>query len=453
MMLETTQMASKDQWWQDEEDEEPKSVEEMIEESEKERIRREREMAEAKHEFEMAELKKRTTDLNPESSSLNAAGGEVRVRVASNGAYYTSGTVNGREVKFLVDTGASHCAMSTEMGDYVGGTRGLGYWSNTANGKAMFYKMVLDEVRVGDIVVRNVMGATGDGMKSDYILLGNSFLNEIDMEMEDSVITLRQEASERVIQERKVPNDSGDGVFGLWWLSKGEALAIGMAAMIPMFFFGMGAIVMESETVYTTTSGVVLEGTDWVEFQFEYESCLYDEEWDEYYDCYWEVGYECSANVKYSFDVNGTEFRSQDGLFLGEWSDPCRDFVMNVEQPVGSAVTVWYNPENPEESMLEPPGEGGWVLFFCCGPFFLVILVVTLVNARFSNGPKSSWGSDWGIHFNSGGGHHGGSHYGHGGRYWGSRFGPRFRRRARHRRVRTSRRRSSGGRRTSRRRR
>lgn len=459
-MLETVQMASKDQWWQDDEDEESKSVEEMIEESEKERIRREREMAEAKHELDMANLKQRSSGLNPQLSSTSVSSAEVIVKVASNGAYYTRGTVNGRKVKLLVDTGASYCAMSTETGNWIGGTRGESYISSTANGKAKFYKMVIDEIRVGDIVVRNVMGSTGDGVDEDldFVVLGNSFLNEIEMEMDDGVITLRQEASERVIQEGKVPNNVpngrlGDGVFGLWWLSKGEALAIGMAAMITIFFFGMGALVIDSEAVYNTTSGVVLEETSWFEESFEYESCLYDEEWDEYYDCYWEVGYECSANVKYFFDVNGTEFRSQDGLFLGEWDDPCREYVMNVELPVGSAVTVWYNPENPEDSMLEPPSDGGWVIFFCCGPFFLLILVVTLVNARFSNGPKTGWGSDWGVEFNSGGGHHRGPHYGQSGGYWGPRFGPRFRRRARHRRVRTSRRRSSGGSRSTRRRR
>jgi len=448
-------MASKDRWWDHDEDgpsagagDSKKSVEEMIDEAAKERLRRQEELAEAEHDYKVAQFKHKTEELVPGGVTKGGTA-EVKIR-AIRDMYRTEGSINGKPVTFLVDTGASFVSMETEQVEYIGAKTGKVQWLNTANGKSKGYEVPLDEVRVGGIVVRNVMGNSSDGMSmGGDILLGMSFLNEIEMNIDDDVMTLTQTGSERTIQEEK--KGSGDGVMGLWWLSPGEAVAIGLAAMITLFFFGMGALVMDSEAVYNTTSGVVLEDTSWFEESFEYESCLYDEEWDEYYDCYWEVGYECSANVKYFFDVNGTEFRSQDGLFLGEWSDPCREYVMNVELPVGSAVTVWYNPENPEDSMLEPPSDGGWIIFFCCGPFFLLILVVTLVNARFSNGPKTGWGSDLGIEFNSGGGYHRGPHYGQGGGYWGPRFGPRFRRRARHRRVRTSRRRSSGGRRSARR--
>jgi len=469
-------MAGKDRWWDHEEDEAPatdaedskKSVEEMLDEAEEERIRREKELAEAEHEYELAELRKKTSDLLPEGGAVGASTAnpfndppdiaEVRI-VMRNGRFYTRGWINQVSVNFVIDTGATSVHMSEEHREQIGIAKGPRMAYSTAGGKIWGHDISVDEVKIGQIVVRNLAGgSSSDGMhQKDYVLLGMSFLKHIDVDIDDGVMTLTQTSEDRGFQERKQvgPWSRGkgpqneDGVLGLWWLSKGEAAAIGMAAMITIFCFGMGAVVLAGETVYDTTSGVVLEGTKWFEEVYEYESCLYDEYYDEYYDCYWEYEYKCSADVKYFFDVNGTEFRSQDGLFLGTWDDPCRDYVENVDLPVGSAVTVWYDPDDPDDSMLEPPSDGGWVLFFCCGPFFLLILVITMVNARFSNGPKWSFESS-GLHFSSGGGHHGGHH----GRYWGPRWGPRFRFRGGSRRVRTSRRRSSGrGRRSSGRRR
>ena len=449
-------MANKDRWW-DKEEETPsesagstdskQDVEGLLNEAEKNRVKREEELAKAEHDYKVAQFDKKRKELMPETGTQRGPG-EHKIRATSNGMYRTNGTINGRDVTFLVDTGATNCAMSTKIAEYVGGKPGKSYWSSTANGRARSFELPLDEVRVGEIVVRNVMGASGEGMHDDYVLLGMSFLNEIEMDIDDDVMTLRQNGSDRDVQEGKKGVE--DGVLGLWWLSPGEAVSIGIAAMIAIFFFGMGAVVMAGEPVYESTAGVVLEGTEWWESEYEHEDCAYDEYNDVYYDCYYWYEYECGADVQYFFDVDGAEFRSQGSLFLGTWSDYCLEFAEDIELPIGSSVTVWYNVDNPEDSSLdEPLGMG--ILFFCCGPIFLLILIVTLVNARFSNGPKTGWGTDFGIQFNSGGGYHGGPQ-GHGGRYWGPRWGPRIRFGGPSRRVHTSRRRggrSSGGRSSS----
>ena len=56
--------------------------------------------------------------------------------------------------------------------------------------------------------------------------------------------------------------------------------------------------------------------------------------------------------------------------------------------PIGSAVTVWYDKSNPENNQLSTPGGTEFLIWFCCMPFFVLLLMVTLVNARFSNTPK-----------------------------------------------------------------
>ena len=131
---------------------------------------------------------------------------EVEVKIkAIGGMYRTKGSINGKPVKFLVDTGATYVSMDTEQMEYIGGKPGDMRWLNTANGKTKGYEVDLDEVRVGEIVVRNVMGNSSDGMSGmgGEILLGMSFLNEIEMNVDDDVMTLTQTDSERAAQEKK----------------------------------------------------------------------------------------------------------------------------------------------------------------------------------------------------------------------------------------------------------
>ena len=43
---------------------------------------------------------------------------------SNNGMYRTEGQINGKEVNFLIDTGASSVAMGSEVFDAVGGEKG-----------------------------------------------------------------------------------------------------------------------------------------------------------------------------------------------------------------------------------------------------------------------------------------------------------------------------------------
>lgn len=119
------------------------------------------------------------------SVSLNADG---------RGHFATSGTINGRSIHFLVDTGASSIAISTQEADRLGvdyrnGQRGR---VSTANGTAAAYRVLFNNVRVGGISLNMVPGLVVEGGGLPIALLGMSFLNQLDMKREGSVMTLTQ---------------------------------------------------------------------------------------------------------------------------------------------------------------------------------------------------------------------------------------------------------------------
>jgi len=119
-------------------------------------------------------------------------GGTIIVLSAdSGGHFWTNGTINGKSVRFVVDTGATNVSMSQSQAerlgiDYRSGQRGV---SNTANGQVQTYRVPLTSVRVGEVETYNV-AATIVPMPMDYVLLGNSFLTRFQMKRENDTLTL-----------------------------------------------------------------------------------------------------------------------------------------------------------------------------------------------------------------------------------------------------------------------
>ncbi|MET0207819.1 MAG: retropepsin-like aspartic protease [Burkholderiaceae bacterium] len=123
----------------------------------------------------------------------NSEGGGSRIvlTAGSGGHFLTQGTINGRSVRFLVDTGATNISMSQHEAqrlgiDYAKGQRGL---ANTANGQVVAHRVSLNAVRVGDVTVYNV-DATVVPAQMDHLLLGNSFLSRFQMKRENDTLTL-----------------------------------------------------------------------------------------------------------------------------------------------------------------------------------------------------------------------------------------------------------------------
>ena len=121
----------------------------------------------------------------------DGGGTQIVLTAGSGGHFFTSGTVNGKAVRFLVDTGATYVSMGAaqaqQLGvDFTKGQRGV---SNTANGQMTVYKVKLASVRVGDVQLYDVDGLVGL-QPMEAVLLGNSFLTRFQMRRDNDVLTL-----------------------------------------------------------------------------------------------------------------------------------------------------------------------------------------------------------------------------------------------------------------------
>ena len=99
------------------------------------------------------------------------------------GHYITQGQINGGAVTFLVDTGSTFVVLSGGEAQRLGiryrnAPRG---WVTTANGVVPIYRVTLDTVKVGDIVINNVDAAVQENGLPGGVLLGMSFLSRTDM--------------------------------------------------------------------------------------------------------------------------------------------------------------------------------------------------------------------------------------------------------------------------------
>ena len=112
-----------------------------------------------------------------------------------NGMYSTVGFINGHQVDFLVDTGATWIAMNANQARILGiNFRYIGKHGSvsTANGIVPVYRVTLDKVRVGEIELTNVAAGVLEGSSPREVLLGNSFLNRVEMQRKGQVMLLKQ---------------------------------------------------------------------------------------------------------------------------------------------------------------------------------------------------------------------------------------------------------------------
>lgn len=119
--------------------------------------------------------------------------GKIIMTADGRGHFYTTGTVNGTSVRFVVDTGATSIALGPTDARRIGldlgrGQRGL---SNTANGQVVVTRIPLDTVRIGDITLHNV-DAVVLPAEMPIALLGMSFLNRMEMQRDGSTMTLKK---------------------------------------------------------------------------------------------------------------------------------------------------------------------------------------------------------------------------------------------------------------------
>lgn len=109
----------------------------------------------------------------------------------ARGHFLAEGAINGTGLRFLVDTGATEVVLPAFEArrlhiDYRKGARGI---TQTANGAAGVYRVVLDRVKVGSIELTGVQAEVIETGLT-VALLGMSFLNRVEMKRDGQTMTL-----------------------------------------------------------------------------------------------------------------------------------------------------------------------------------------------------------------------------------------------------------------------
>ncbi len=119
--------------------------------------------------------------------------GRIEVPRGVDGHYYLVAQLNGKPVRFIVDTGASDVVLTLDDAQRVGidtGALAFSGSATTANGVVRTAYARVGEFRLGDIVDRDIMVSINGG-EMDGSLLGMSYLRRFSrIEIADSKLVL-----------------------------------------------------------------------------------------------------------------------------------------------------------------------------------------------------------------------------------------------------------------------
>ena len=122
-----------------------------------------------------------------------ASGTRVVLTADNLGHFNGSGQINGKPMRFMVDTGASAVAISQADADRMGikYQDGAKVALSTANGMTQGWVIKLDTVRIGDVTAYGIRAVVSP-QPMPYVLLGNSFLNGFQMTRQGAQMVLEK---------------------------------------------------------------------------------------------------------------------------------------------------------------------------------------------------------------------------------------------------------------------
>lgn len=112
----------------------------------------------------------------------SASGRQVALRTGPDGHVLVDGLVNDRSVRFLVDTGATAVVLNEATARRLGfnlSRQDFTHLTRTANGTVPVAPVRLGEVRIANIMLRDVQAIIVPGNALDGNLLGMTFLKRL----------------------------------------------------------------------------------------------------------------------------------------------------------------------------------------------------------------------------------------------------------------------------------
>lgn len=129
--------------------------------------------------------------VNLGGAASEGTGGQIVLTASLGGHFYADGAINGRAVRFVVDTGATTVTLSEQEAERIGidWQKGRKGYTTTANGIVGTHRVTLARLRIGDVQVYDIE-ATVLPAPLPVVLLGNSFLSRFQMRRENDRMTL-----------------------------------------------------------------------------------------------------------------------------------------------------------------------------------------------------------------------------------------------------------------------
>ena len=134
---------------------------------------------------------------NTDPDSVKLADGSLQVVLLRNrlGHYVSAGTINGRPVTFLLDTGATDVAVPAGIAKKLDLKHGARARVTTAAGVVPVFSTTIDQLTLGHILLNSVSASITPSMGGETILLGMSALKQIEFTQRGNTLTLRQRES------------------------------------------------------------------------------------------------------------------------------------------------------------------------------------------------------------------------------------------------------------------
>ena len=100
------------------------------------------------------------------------------------------GFINGHEVTFLLDTGATNISVPAGIAIDAGLEEGRPARVGTANGVITVYQTRLNTVQLGGIILQDIAANINPHMHDKIVLLGMSFMKHLEMSQREGTLTL-----------------------------------------------------------------------------------------------------------------------------------------------------------------------------------------------------------------------------------------------------------------------